>query len=134
MKKLHISQEDKVIAGVCGGIAEYFAINANLVRFAFVVSLFAGTAGFWIYLILAIIMPKNAQQMDIIDVEPEPDKTRKLLRLWEGRMLGGVCIGIARYYRVDVTLVRIGFVALSFAVWLGVILYAVLWFILPNEE
>ncbi|MCF7792745.1 MAG: PspC domain-containing protein [Candidatus Cloacimonetes bacterium] len=136
MKKLYVSQDDKVILGICGGIAESYGFNANLVRFFFIVSLFVGTAGFWIYLALAFIMPKKDAAQQIIDVEPQTDEEgkKKLIRLWEGRMLGGVCIGIARYFGWDVTLVRVGFVALSFAGWIGVIGYVALWFILPNED
>lgn len=136
MKKLYISENDKVILGVCGGIAESYGFNANLVRFFFIISLFAGTAGFWIYLALAFLMPKHDGEQQIIDVEPQidHDEKKKLIRLWEDRMLGGVCIGIARYFNWDVTLVRIAFIALSFAGWLGFIGYIALWFILPNEE
>lgn len=136
MKKLYVSQNDKVILGICGGIAEAYSLNANLVRFLFVVSLFLGTIGFWIYLALAFIMPKDEGEQQIIDIEPKTDEDgkKKIIRLWEGRMLGGVCIGIARYFGWDVTLIRIGFVALAFAGWIGVIGYVALWFILPNED
>ncbi len=136
MRKLHVSQSDKVILGICGGIAETFNLNSNLLRFLFVVSLFMGTMGFWIYLALALIMPKDEGEQQIIDIEvetPEGEK-KKINRLWEGRMLGGVCIGIARFFGWDVTLVRIAFVALTFAGWIGAIIYVALWFILPNED
>ncbi|MCX9083289.1 MAG: PspC domain-containing protein [Candidatus Methanoperedens sp.] len=52
------SKTDRVIEGVCGGIAQYYGIDPVIVRFIFVVLLFMNGIGFFIYLILAIIMPK----------------------------------------------------------------------------
>lgn len=37
------------LAGVCGGVAEYFNVDANLVRLIWVALCFAGTAGLWLY-------------------------------------------------------------------------------------
>ena len=56
-KKLTKSQ-DKMVSGVAGGIAEYFEIDPVLVRLAFVLLLFAGSGGFWLYIILMLIMPE----------------------------------------------------------------------------
>ncbi|GEM32653.1 PspC domain-containing protein [Nocardia neocaledoniensis] len=53
------STSDKWIAGVCGGIAEYFGWNANIVRLVFVVSCLLPGPQFLIYLILWIMMPKK---------------------------------------------------------------------------
>lgn len=53
--------EDKWIAGVCGGIAEYFDIDPVLVRALFLIGLFMG-AGLLAYIILAIIMPRPVYQ------------------------------------------------------------------------
>ena len=52
------SKTDRVIEGVCGGLAEYFGIDSVIVRLIFVVLLFINGIGFFIYIILAIIMPK----------------------------------------------------------------------------
>ncbi len=57
-KRLTISNTDKKIAGVCGGIAEYFEIDSTLVRLAWILFIFAGGAGFIGYIIAALIMPK----------------------------------------------------------------------------
>ncbi len=57
-KKLRRSAADNKIAGVCGGIAEYLGIDSTVVRAIFaILGLFGGT-GIWIYIVLAIIMPK----------------------------------------------------------------------------
>lgn len=57
-KKLRRSATDNKIAGVCGGIAEYFGIDSTLVRVLFVLFAMMGSAGIWVYIILAIVMPK----------------------------------------------------------------------------
>ncbi len=56
-KKLYRSRTDRKIWGVCGGLAKYFDIDPTIVRVIAVASLFAGTLGFWIYIIMAIVVP-----------------------------------------------------------------------------
>ncbi len=57
MKKMHKSRRDKKICGVCGGVAEYFEIDVNIVRVAWtILALFFG-AGLLAYLACAIILP-----------------------------------------------------------------------------
>ncbi|MBQ8272969.1 MAG: PspC domain-containing protein [Bacteroidaceae bacterium] len=58
-KKFALSATDKKIAGVCGGIAEYFGMDSLLVRILFVVLLLGGSLGFWAYILLWILAPKN---------------------------------------------------------------------------
>jgi phage shock protein C len=58
--KLTRSETDRMIAGVCGGLAAYLKVDSVLVRLAFVVLLFASGIGFPIYLILWVIMPSEA--------------------------------------------------------------------------
>ncbi|MBO6034642.1 MAG: PspC domain-containing protein [Paludibacteraceae bacterium] len=47
---------NKMIAGVCGGYAEFFGLDATLVRIIFVVLTILGSAGLWIYLISWLVM------------------------------------------------------------------------------
>ena len=56
-KKLYKSNTDKKLAGVCGGIAEYFNIDSTLVRLGWVVFSLVGGSGMLAYIIAAIIMP-----------------------------------------------------------------------------
>ena len=56
-KKLYKSSTDKKLAGVCGGIAEYFNIDSTLVRLGWVVFILLGGSGLLAYIISAIIMP-----------------------------------------------------------------------------
>lgn len=58
-KKLYRSRNSKVIAGVCGGIAEYFTIDPVIVRLAWVAISFLGGAGILIYILAAFIMPQE---------------------------------------------------------------------------
>lgn len=50
----------------------------------------------------------------------------------EGRILTGVCAGLSRSYEVDVTLLRLSFLLLTFAWGFGLIVYVTLWFAMPD--
>ena len=56
-KRLYRSRKDRKIWGVCGGLAEYFNIDPTIIRIVAVASLFCGSLGFWIYIIMAIVVP-----------------------------------------------------------------------------
>lgn len=56
-KKLYKSSTDKKLAGVCGGIAEYFDIDSTLVRLGWVLFSLLGGSGLLAYIIAALIMP-----------------------------------------------------------------------------
>ena len=56
-KKLYKSSTDKKLAGVCGGIAEYFDIDSTLVRLGWVVFCALGGSGVLAYIIAALVMP-----------------------------------------------------------------------------
>jgi phage shock protein C len=56
-KRLYRSRKDRMIAGVCGGLANYFGIDPTWVRLLFVLLFFAGGAAFLAYVILWLIVP-----------------------------------------------------------------------------
>lgn len=59
----------------------------------------------------------------------------KKLTLSQDKKLGGVCGGIAEYFDVDPTLIRIGYAALTmFTAFCGIILYPILWIIMPEKH
>lgn len=58
---------------------------------------------------------------------------KRLLRVREGRIVAGVCTGLARYFSVDVNLVRLAFGVLTVFYGLGILLYVIAWAILPEE-
>ena len=63
-RRLYKSNENKMIDGVCGGIAEYFGIDPTLVRLAWVVLGFCGGVGIWAYIISAVIIPQRPQYIE----------------------------------------------------------------------
>lgn len=58
-KKLRRSAKNTMLAGVCGGIGEYFSIDPTLVRLAWVLFCCLGGSGLLAYIIAAIIIPKD---------------------------------------------------------------------------
>ncbi|MBH0777533.1 PspC domain-containing protein [Nocardia bovistercoris] len=59
VRRLTRSATDSWIAGVCGGLAEYFGWNANVVRLVFVLSCLLPGPQFIVYLVLWLIIPKK---------------------------------------------------------------------------
>ena len=64
-KKLYRSRTDRKLVGVCGGLGKYFDIDSTIVRVVFVVLLFCGTLGFWLYIAMAIIVPEEADSSSV---------------------------------------------------------------------
>lgn len=56
-KKLYRSRNDKVIAGVCGGLGDYFDIDSTIIRIAWVAFTFAGGAGIIAYIVAWLLIP-----------------------------------------------------------------------------
>lgn len=71
-KRLYRSFTNRMIGGVCGGIAEYFGIDPTIVRILFVVALFAGGSGFLAYIIAWIVIPESKKESGEV---PTPSKT-----------------------------------------------------------
>ncbi len=57
MERLYRKRDDKIVAGVCSGLADYLNIDPTVVRIIFIVLVFAGLQGILIYLILWLITP-----------------------------------------------------------------------------
>jgi phage shock protein C len=58
-RKLYRSKTNRQVAGVCGGLAEYFNLDATLIRILFVVLAVLGGAGLVLYVAMWIIVPKQ---------------------------------------------------------------------------
>ena len=58
-KKLYRSMTDKKIAGVCGGLGEYFNIDPVILRIAFIVALLMAGGGGLLYLIMWLVVPEK---------------------------------------------------------------------------
>jgi phage shock protein PspC (stress-responsive transcriptional regulator) len=118
------------IAGVCAGLAEYFDVDVTLVRLAWIIlTIFPGAliGGVLAYLGAWLIMPEG---------EPLPGpRPARLARSTADRKIAGVCGGIAAYFGIDSTLVRVVVVILSIypgAVIFGVIGYLIAWLVMPD--
>lgn len=60
-KRLYRSMNNKMIAGVCGGVAEYFGLDPALVRLGWIVFCALGGSGVLAYIIAAIVIPKSPE-------------------------------------------------------------------------
>lgn len=207
-KKIYRSRNQRVIGGVCGGIAEYFNIDVLLVRLTWVVgTLFAG-AGILAYIVCLVLIPDNPNQEIPEHVKKKPGEGSKFwgilliiigavfliqqsgvlyrfhfwhfqwqgifalgfialglylifnrkkpvdsadtdgrdgvknhssssqktfYRIEEGKMLSGVCTGLAAYFDIDVTLIRLLWVFLTLTSGgLGILAYIVAIIVLPS--
>lgn len=116
--------------GVCAGLAEYFDTDVTLVRTAWIVlSIWPGAIvlGLIAYLAAWILTPTTE------DVAPSVTRPR-LMRSQTDKRIAGVCGGLAAYFDIDPTIVRVSWVILSIiagAVVFGVVAYVVAWFIIP---
>jgi phage shock protein PspC (stress-responsive transcriptional regulator) len=59
-KRLYRSETDRMIAGVCGGLGEYFNLDANVIRLIFVLVTLAGGSGVFVYIILWLVLPSQS--------------------------------------------------------------------------
>ena len=213
-KKLYRSNTQKMIAGVCGGVAEYLNIDPIIVRIIWAFSVPFGGTGLWAYIIFLVLVPQNPEvaseeavkkgQLDksltigialvvfgliflsnnffdvfwifdwpwfnfyhfdwdfvwpvllilfgawfVWNAQKKNDKTetnssstatsdnfKELKRSKTSKMIAGVCGGLAHYWNMDVTIIRVGvvFVALLTDIWLVVIAYVVFLFAVPEEK
>jgi len=58
-KRLYRSETDRIIWGVCGGLAQYFDIDPTIIRIIAVLSIFLNGAGIIAYIVLAIVIPSE---------------------------------------------------------------------------
>jgi phage shock protein PspC (stress-responsive transcriptional regulator) len=119
------------IGGVCAGIAAYLDADVTLVRLAWVIlSIVPGAivGGLIAYAAAWLILPQGG--------EPAPRVPgKRLLRSTTDRKIGGVCGGLAGYFGVDSTVMRLVAVILTIypgAVICGVLAYVIGWLVIPS--
>jgi phage shock protein PspC (stress-responsive transcriptional regulator) len=98
--KLVRNADDKIIAGVCSGLANYFHIDPVIMRIIFVVLLFTGGSGLLVYLILWVAVPSQSIQSNI---------TKRLYRSSDDKVIAGVCGGLAAYLNINTWVPRLIF-------------------------
>ena len=121
------------IAGVCAGLAEYFDTDVTVVRLVWIIlSLVPGAVfgGVIAYIAAWLIIPAVAG--------PVPVRTtvRRLSRSRTDRQIAGVCGGLAAYFGIDSTAMRLIWAILTImpgAIIFGVIAYLLAWFIMPDQ-
>ena len=147
-KRLFRDENDKVIGGVCSGLANYFGIDVVVVRIIFVVLAVSFGFGLITYLVLWIAVPSTATTV-IGSVR------KKLYRDTDNKYVAGVCSGIANYFGINAWIPRVLFLLpfLSFVSrwshWnsfdfpnflrLGfspgaLIIYIILWLVIPEAN
>ena len=132
-RRLTRRPSDAKLGGVCAGIAEYTGVDITLVRVAWIVlSIWPGAVvlGVVAYVALWILMPTA----DSSTTEVAP--SRRLLRSRSDRRIAGVCGGLADYFDLDSTIVRVVWVILTIvpcAIIFGVLAYIVAWLVIPSE-
>jgi len=72
-KRLYRSKHDQKISGVCGGIAEYFEIDATIVRLLWLVSIFALGTGVLLYIIASIVIPEREGSQSTVNLNKDSD-------------------------------------------------------------
>jgi phage shock protein C len=99
-KRLYRSRQDKVIAGVCGGIAEYFNMDPVWIRLVAVLLVLAHGIGILVYIVAWILVPKNPYQKEgkktksekIADKIIDTDKTHKEVRKGNAAVIFGIIL------------------------------------------
>jgi phage shock protein PspC (stress-responsive transcriptional regulator) len=137
-KRLYRDVKHKALGGVLAGLAHYFNIDVVWVRIIYLF-LFLGLPPisddlgplsgfvFLAYFVCWIVFPPNAN----LD---EDKKIKKFYRDNDSKVLGGVCSGLAAYFGVDITVVRLLFVLGVFLFGTGFLAYIILWIVAPKAR
>ncbi|RLI84117.1 hypothetical protein DRP07_02085 [Archaeoglobales archaeon] len=85
MTKIYRSRDDRVVFGVCGGLAKYFGVDSTILRLIFIVATLYHGSGILLYIILAIIMPEEkgverVKEKKISDEVSEVPETSEAVR------------------------------------------------------
>jgi len=100
-RRLSRAANDKVLGGVCAGIAHYMKIDPAVVRIIFALIAFGGFGfGILLYIILWIILPVRSLQTNV---------RKRLYRDPENKLIGGVAGGLSAYFKIDTWIPRLIF-------------------------
>lgn len=119
------------IAGVCAGLADYFEVDVVLVRVIWVIlSIVPGAiiGGVLAYIAAWLVIPEATEPASV-------SQERRLTRSATDKKIAGICGGLAEYFEIDATAIRVVWCILSIffgAVIGGVIAYLAAWFIIPR--
>ncbi len=137
-KRLYRDENNKLIGGVCSGLANYFNIDIVIVRIIFIILFFSFGVGLIPYIILWIAVPSSATK-EIGSLR------KKLYRDTDEKVVAGVCSGLAHYFGIPVWIPRLVF-SLSFLTftfrWYSLmditpglsVIYIILWLVMPEAK
>lgn|SRR5574341_408964 len=91
-KRLYRSRKEVMIAGVCGGVAEYFDIDPVIVRLITVLLVFAGGAAILVYLLAWLIIPKAPEGAEAPSTSSSGTSEAVETKTDKGRLLAGVIL------------------------------------------
>lgn len=99
--QLFRDENDKIVGGVCSGIANYFKIDPSIVRVAFVLATIGWGSGTLLYIVLWAILPGSKSNTGT--------RTKRLFRNPDEKVVAGVASGIASYFDIAVWIPRLIF-------------------------
>jgi phage shock protein PspC (stress-responsive transcriptional regulator) len=101
-RRLYRSDNDKMLGGVCGGIAAYLRIDSSIVRILFALLTLGFGTGILVYLVLWMVLPTATTVTNI---------RKRLFRDTDHRVIGGVASGLAAYFNMEIWIWRLLFCA-----------------------
>lgn len=100
--RLYRDEADKILGGVCGGLANYLRIDSAIVRILFAIITFGVFgSGFLLYILLWIVLPSKSLDKNLIK--------KRLFRNPDDRIVAGVAGGLAAYFNISVWIPRLIF-------------------------
>ena len=127
MQKLYRLTEGRKLAGICAGLGVYFDLDPVFFRLFFLASLLFGGLGALAYLLLWIMVPEKTG--------PQGERRPARLHLSNSdRKIAGVCGGLGEWLEVDPVLFRVAFVVLALVCGLGIIVYILMWMLMPRAS
>lgn len=131
VQRLYRSRSDSVLGGICGGLGDYWGIDPVFLRviLIFITVVTAVVPVALCYLIAWMIIP-------LAPVDYQGKVYARLFRSKHDRRIAGVCGGIAQFFNVDSTMIRliVVFLGLVTAVVPMMMAYLVAWIVIPNER
>jgi phage shock protein PspC (stress-responsive transcriptional regulator) len=150
--RLYRNDSDKILGGVCGGLASYLRVDPTIIRIVFALISFGAGTGILLYILLWIILPSRPLAAS--------SSSKRLYRNSDEKVIAGVASGIASYFDIAVWIPRLifalplvaGIITSIFrsAVWFDVdpfpgiifgsfggtlfVVYAVLWAVIPEAK
>jgi phage shock protein PspC (stress-responsive transcriptional regulator) len=150
--RLYRDETDKILGGVCSGLANYLRVDPTIVRLVFALISFGAGTGILLYILLWVILPSKSLA--------NTSSTKRLYRNPEEKVIAGVASGIASYFDIAVWVPRlifafplvVGIITSIFksAFWFDVdpfpgivfgsfggtlfVVYAVLWAVIPEAK